>query len=272
MNPRTHIFPLVLALAAFSGCSSEQADSKKARITPDRIQGKAQVLTDATGATETAMSAGGPAVYIWEGMRRYRLFLNTPAELVHGDEYIAEGIHAQKVIDEIGDPDQGKNGYPLQSSCERVVRMAWSGLPFDVTDGRVSVLRASVKRYPARPVFLVTKLQAVAPKEGDTAPAKPKNAATDAKNIPEVAVAADKQRALLIEGPTVHPAPLWEPKGATVRCKVIIDETGKISDLESGTQLCEAVPWAQFRYQPPVQRSRPVKVSTEVEIRFEPRT
>ena len=33
---------------------------------------------------------------------------------------IAEGVYAQKAIDEIGDPDQAKNGYPLQSNCERM--------------------------------------------------------------------------------------------------------------------------------------------------------
>jgi hypothetical protein len=31
------------------------------------------------------------------------------------------------------------------------------------------------------------------------------------------------------------------------------------------------VPWSQFRYQPPVQNGHPVKVSTEVEVRFDPR-
>ena len=27
----------------------------------------------------------------------------------------------------MGDPDQGKNGYPLPGRCESVVKMAWSG-------------------------------------------------------------------------------------------------------------------------------------------------
>ena len=89
--------------------------------------------------------------------------------------------------------------------------------------------------------------------------------------MPEVSVAADKQRALLVEGPTVLEAPLWQPAGGTVRCKVVIDGEGKISDLQTGVQLCEAVPWSQFRYQPPVQGGRPVKVKTEVEVRFEAR-
>jgi hypothetical protein len=198
--------------------------------------------------------------------------LKTAVQIIPGKEYIAEGVYAQKAIDEIGDPDQGKNGYPLQSSCERVVRKAWSGLPFDVTDGHVSVLRARVKRYPARPVFLVTRLTPVTSKENgaDSADSK-KDAEAKEKDIPEVSVAADKQRALLIEGPTVQTAPLWEPAGGTVRCKVIIGKEGKISELETGMQLCEAVPWSQFRYQPPVQGGHSVKVKTEVEVRFEPR-
>ena len=98
-----------------------------------------------------------------------------------------------------------------------------------------------------------------------------KTTAAEAKDIPEVSVAADKQRALLLEGPTVQTAPLWEPAAGTVRCKVVINPEGKISELETGAQLCEAVPWSQFRYQPPVQGGHPVKVKTEVEIHFEPR-
>jgi hypothetical protein len=150
--------------------------------------------------------------------------------------------------------------------------MAWTGLAFDVTDAHVSVLRARVNRYPARPVFLVTRLTPVPSKEGGDASAEAKKVAeAEEKGIPEVSVAADKQRALLIEGPTVQPAPLWEPAGGTVRCKVVIDKEGRISELETGVQLCEAVPWSQFRYQPPVQGGHPVKVKTEVEVRFEPR-
>jgi hypothetical protein len=210
-------------------------------------------------------------VYLWEGSRRYRLFLRTAAEVVHGSEYIAEGVYAQKAIDEIGDPDQGKNGYPLQLSCERVVRMAWSGLPFDAVDGYASVLRARVMRYPARPVFLVTRIWPVTSTESSTPSAEPKKDATADEKIPEISVARDKQRAFLIEGPTVQTAPLWEPAGGTVRCKVVINPEGKISELETGAQLCETVPWAQFRYQPPVQGGHPVRVKTEVEVRFEPR-
>jgi hypothetical protein len=275
MNRKSRIFcSLVLTLAALGGCSSKPSanESKKAKTAPHRIQGKAQVLVQSGGANDAALNAGGPSVYLLEGARRYRLFLNTAAELVHGDAYIAEGVYAQKVIDEVGDPDQGKNGYPLRSSCERVVKMAWSGLAFDAVDAQAEVLRATVKRYPARPVFLVTRIRPVTSTASSTAAAEPKkDAAVEEKDLPEVDVAADKQRAFLIEGPAVQTAPLWEPAGRTVRCKVVISPEGKIAELETGVQLCETVPWDQFRYQPPVQGGHPVKVRTEVEVRFEPR-
>jgi hypothetical protein len=228
--------------------------------------------SDGNGASDAALNAGGPSVYIWEGAHRYRLFLRTAVEVVHGNEYIAEGVYAQKAIDGIGDPDQGKNGYPLQSSCERVVRMAWTGQPFDAVDAQAAVLRATVKRYPARAVFLVTRIRPVTSAESGAASAEPKkDAAAEEKNIPEVSVAADKQRALLIEGSPVQTAPLWEPEGGTVHCKVVIGPEGKISELESAAQLCETVPWSQFRYRPTVRGGHPVKVRTEVEVRFEPR-
>lgn len=276
MNCNAYKFcTLTLTLAGLVGCSSGPAakDSQKAAVAPDKIQGKVQVNLSETTAGDAALNAGGPSVYLWQGMQRYRLFFKSPVKLEPGKEYIAEGIYAQKAIDEIGDPDQGKNGYPLQSSCDRVVKKVWGGLAFDVTDGHVSVLQSRVKRYPARPVFLVTRISAVEPKEGDGQSADTKkDAEKKDKELPEVSVPADKQRALLIEGPTVQPAPLWERAGGTVRCKVIIDSKGKISELETGTQLCEAVPWSQFRYQPPVQGGKPVNVKTEVEVRYEPRT
>ena len=274
MNRSARIFCfLVFTLAALGGCSSGPPESKKAAAAPDRILGKAQVLEDSDGgATEAALNAGGPSVYLWEGMHRYRLFLRKPADVIHGNEYVAEGINAQKTIDEIGDPDQGKNGYPLQSSCESVVRKVWSGLPFDEFDADVSLLRAVIKRHPARAVFLVTGIRAATDAEISTVSTEPKkDAAAGEKNVPEISVPADKQRASLIEGPTVLPAPLWEPAGGTVRCKVVIDPAGKISELATGAQLCETVEWSQFRYQPPVQSGHPVKVDTEVEVRFEPR-
>jgi hypothetical protein len=275
MNRNARIFCfLILTLAALVGCSSKPSaqDSKKAETALDKIQGKAQVLTESGGASDAALNAGGPSVYLWVGARRYRLFLRTPVELVHGDQYVAEGVYAQKAIDEIGDPDQGKNGYPLQTSCERVVTTAWKGLPFDAIDSQAAVLRAIVKRYPARAVFLVAQIRPVTATESGAASAEPKKeAAAEEKTIKEVSVAADKQKALLMEGSPVQTAPLWEPEGGTVSCKVVIDPEGKISDLESTTQLCESVTWSQFRYQPPVQGGHPVKVKTEVEMRFEPR-
>jgi hypothetical protein len=272
-SARTYCF-LVVTLAALGGCSSKPSaqESKKTETAPDRIQGKAQVLVESGGASDAALNAGGPSLYLWEGATRYRLFLRTAVELVHGDEYIAEGVYAQKAIDEIGDPDQGKNGYPLQSSCERVVTMAWSNLPFDAIDSQAAILRATVKRHPARPVFLVARIRPVTSKDSGAASAEPKkDAAAEEKDIPEVTVAGDKQRALLIEGSPVQTAPLWEPAGGTVRCKVVIDPAGKISELESTAQLCETVPWSKFRYKPTVQGGHPVKVSTEVEVRFEAR-
>ncbi|MBZ5583948.1 MAG: energy transducer TonB [Acidobacteriia bacterium] len=267
---------LVLTLAALGGCSSKPSatDAKKAKTAPDTIQGKAQVLVDySSGASDAALNAGrSNSVYLWEGAHRYRLFLKTAVPIVHGSEYIAEGVYAQKAIEEIGDPDQGKNGYPLQSSCERVIKMAWSGLPFDEFDAKAQVLRATVKRYPARAVFLVTRIRPVTATEGGAASAgSKKGAVLEDKSIREISVAAEKQRALLVEGSAVQTAPLWEPEGGTVRCKVVIDPEGKITELETGAQLCETVAWDKFRYQPPVQAGHPVKVRTEVEVRFEAR-
>jgi hypothetical protein len=194
--------------------------------------------------------------------------LNKAFEVEPGQEYIAEGVYAQKAIDAIGDPDQGKKGYPLQSSCDRVVRMAWPGLAFDVTDSYTNSLRAKVNRFPARPVFLVTRIQPATSAADSTKQKKDIDAR--AKEAPK-AVPADKQRALLVEGPTALTAPLWEPAGGTARCKVVIDEEGKIAELDSGAQLCETVPWSQFRYQPTLKGGHPVRVNTEVEVRFDPR-
>ena len=52
---------------------------------------------------------------------------------------------------------------------------------------------------------------------------------------------------------------------------MLIDQDGTISELRTGAQLCETVLWSEFRFQPPVLRGKPVKVSTDVEVRFEPR-
>lgn len=273
MNHNSRILGfLVFTVGLWSGCSSHpQVDSRKGAVPLDRIQGKAQVLIEGGGTMDAALNAGSTSsVYIWEGPRRYRLFFKTPYEVTHGDQYLVEGIFAQKMIDEIGDPDEGKGGYPLRSSCERVVRTVWRGMPFDAVDLNAQVLLNRVNRYPARPVFMVTRIQPAKSTEGEGVAAKPKKDAEE-KDVPEVSVPADKQRTLLVESPPVQAAPLWEPNGGTVSCKVIIGSDGKIAELETGKQLCEFVQWSQYRYQPPVRSGHPVKVSTEVEVRFEPR-
>src|SRR5512133_2197476 len=152
-------FVLVLTLFGLSGCSGSGAkDAKKAAQPLDKIQGRAQVTDESGGPTDAALNAGGHSVYLWEGTKRYRLYLRTPVEIEHQRFYIAEGINAQKAIEEIGDPDQGKNGYPLPASCDRVVRMAWS-LSFDAVESTAALVRARVRRYPARPLFLVTRIR-----------------------------------------------------------------------------------------------------------------
>ena len=152
MNRNARIFCfLVFTLAALVGCSSEPSakDSKKAANSAGQNPGQGPSSGgNGRRATDAALNAGGPSVYLWEGTRRYRLFLRTPVDIVHGSEYVAEGVNAQKAIDEIGDPDQGKNGYPLASSCEHVVRLAWGALSFDLIDAQTSLLRATVKRHP----------------------------------------------------------------------------------------------------------------------------
>jgi hypothetical protein len=273
MNRNTFSFSfLVLTLAALGGCSSKPPaqQSDKAPAAPDKIQGKALVLEDAE-ASEAALNAGGPSVYLVEGLHRYRLVFKTAVEVVKEKEYVAEGVYAQKAIEEIGDPDQGKNGYPLSTSCDRVVKMAWSGLPFDIADGYASALRAKLKRFPARAMFLVTRIEPVTPKNGPNSAEPTANEEGKEKHIPEVAVPGDKQRVSLIESPAAQTAPLWEPAGGTVRCKVAINPEGKVSELDTGIQLCEAVQWSQFRYKPTIQRGHAVRVKTEVEVRFEPR-
>jgi hypothetical protein len=259
---------LVLTLAGLAGCSSEPS-AKPAAAAPDKIQGKALVALNESTASDAALNAGGPSVYLVDGLNRYRLFFNKAFEIQPNQEYSAEGVYAQKAIDAMGDPDQGKNGYPLESSCDRVVKMAWPGLPFDVTDSYTNSLRAKVKRFPARAVFLVTRIEAVT--SGADSTKQKKDAGAGEKGAPPVSVPADKQRTLLVEGPTTLTAPLWEPAGGTARCKVVIDEEGKIAELDSGAQLCETVPWSQFRYQPTVKGGHPVRVNTEVEVRFDPR-
>jgi hypothetical protein len=270
---RVHFFLAALAIAGMAACSSgpraKQASKSEAPL--DKIQGKIQLLAQGAGSADARLNEGQPVLYLWQGVRRYTLFFRKPADIVPGKEYAVEGIDAQKAIDEIGDPDEGQDGYPLASSCERVVRMAWSGLSFDETDGRAAALRVRVKRYPARPVFLVMRIQSVAPADSPASADRAAGAEGNDANIPEVPVAADKQRASLIAGPTTLTAPLWEPAGGMALCPVVIDTAGKISGLDTGMQLCEAVPWSEFRYRPLLQAGRAVKVKTEVEVRFKPR-
>jgi hypothetical protein len=266
MNPKApSTWFLVLAAAGLAGCSSDKQaqEAKKAAPVMHTITGKLQAMPSSTG-TDAALNAGGDSLFIRNGVRRYRLFLKAPVEVSPGTEYTVEGIFAQKAIDEIGDPAQGKSGYPLAASCQRVIRMAWGSQAMDVADSHASLLRAQVSRYPARPVFLVTKITPAPAGDG-------KKSDDDAKELPAVSVPAAKQAALRIAGVTELPAPLWAPEGGVARCKVVIDEKGMISDLDTGAQLCEAVPWADFRYPPPVQGSRPVRVKTEVEVRFTPK-
>jgi hypothetical protein len=263
ISDRYLIHFLFVGLTGLAACSSEAP--KKEVAAPDKIQGKAQIVLTETSALDASMNAGGPSVYLVKGLSRYRLFFNKSFQVDPGKEYAAEGVYAQKAVDAIGDPDQGKNGYPLESSCSSAVRMAWPGLALDLADSYAHSLRDRVKRFPARPVFLVTKIEPVESakqtKDGETAE----------KEAPEVSVPSDKQSALLIEGPTVLAAPLWAPSGGTARCKVVIDEEGKIAELNSGAQLCETAPWSQFRYKPTVKAGHPARVSTEVEVRFDPR-
>ena len=140
--------------------------------------------------------------------------------------------------------------------------MAWPGMSFDEVDTRASALRTRLLRYPARPIILVTRIIPTSPRDSGAPPQK---------EIPTITVAADKQKAQLVEGSPVQPAPLWEPAGGTAKCKVLIGADGKISELGTGGKLCEGIPWPQFRYQAPLQAGKPVKVRTEVEVRYEPR-
>jgi hypothetical protein len=125
-----------------------------------------------------------------------------------------------------------------------------------------TALRTTIQRHPARPVFLVTKLTPVTP---DTTADRKKESADEKP----VEVPGDKQKALLIDGPTVLKAPLWAPDAATLKCSIVIDGEGKVSDVQTGKQLCESVPWEKFSYKPTAQGGHPVKVQTDVEVKFE---
>ncbi len=144
-------------------------------------------------------------------------------------------------------------------------------MAFDEVDVKAAALKARVSRYPARTVFLVTKIRPATAAEMSAASVDTKKEEAE-KALPTVTVPADKQSALLIEGAPSQKAPLWEPKATTARCKLTIDSAGKVLELETGTQLCETVDWSKFSYKPTLQRGKPATVSTEVEVRFEPRT
>jgi len=206
---------LILGLAGLAGCSSQPP--KKETAAPDKIHGKAQIVSTETTGLDASMNAGGPSVYLVDGLSRYRLFFNKPFEVEPGKEYVAEGVYAQKAIDAMGDPDQGKNGYPLDSSCGTVVRTAWPGLALDLADSYANSLRDRVKRFPARPVFLVTKLE---PVSGATEAAKQGNDVATADRGPEVSIPADKQRALLIEAP-----PSWVRRFGNPRAERLAAES-----------------------------------------------
>src|SRR6185437_16023344 len=120
---------LVFAVCGLIGCSSPPP--KQAAPPPDKIQGKAQVVLSETTQLDASINGGGPTVYLVDGLNRYRLFFDKASPVDAGKEYMAEGVYAQKLIDKIGDPNQGKNGYPLGSSCNSVVRTAWPTLSFD---------------------------------------------------------------------------------------------------------------------------------------------
>ena len=64
--------------------------------------------------------------------------------------------------------------------------------------------------------------------------------------------------------------PLSKTQGRSIESRVVIDEEGKIAELDSGAQLCETVRCSQFRYAPTVKGCHPVRVNTEVEVRFDP--
>lgn len=265
MNSRS-LLPLLVAVAVagLSGCGGDKkvAGGKQAAPAPHQIKGKLETSPAVNGA-DSALNAGGDSLFIRNGVKRYRLFVKAPMDVAPGQVYTVEGVEAQKAIEEIGDPDKGKKGYPLASSCQKVIRMAWGSQSIDLADGQASVLRAQVNRYPARTIFLVTKITPVT-EEG-------KKAEEEEKDLPAISVAAEKQAALKTAGPATLPAPFWAPEGGLAKCKVIIDEKGAISELETGAQLCEAVPWGEFKYPAPVQGGKPVRVKTEVSVQFEAR-
>jgi hypothetical protein len=111
---------------------------------------------------------------------------------------------------------------------------------------RASVWRAGVKRYLARPVFLVVRMRPASQEESAASADRAAGAEENHENAAEVSVEAEKQSASLIAGLTVLTAPLWEPGGGTVRCQVMIDTEGKIAELGTGMQLSKVSPGLSF--------------------------
>ena len=80
MNRNAYVFCfLVLTLAGLGGCSSGPSakESKKAADRARQNPGKDPRVLSETTPTDAALNAGGPSVYLWEGVRRYRLFFKT---------------------------------------------------------------------------------------------------------------------------------------------------------------------------------------------------
>src|SRR5260370_40299368 len=116
MIRNTYVFGfLVFTLVGLAGCSSEPAAKASKQATPpDKIQGKALILDESTAA-DAAMNAGGPSVYLVDGLTRDRLFFNKAFPVEAGKEHMAEGVYAQQAIDAMGDPHNLTNQTPLQS-------------------------------------------------------------------------------------------------------------------------------------------------------------
>jgi hypothetical protein len=267
MKRYAYLFCLLgLTLALLGGCSSQPAADQAKKAAPlDKIQGRLQLLPS-ENSTDAALNAGGTSAFIWVGPRRFRLFLTTRPELVHGDQYAVEGIWAQKLIDSIGDPANGANGYPLDDSCRKVVTTMWKNLAFDAIDTQSGLVCSVIKRRPGRPLFLVAKIEPVTLDD-----AAKKKAAADKEKHPEIDVPADKLKAQLIESAPVETAPLFQPAGGKETCKVYINDQGKVSELLSGRPLCEAVDWSKYSWKPTLQGGKPVWVNSEVEVTFSPR-
>jgi hypothetical protein len=146
----------------------------------------------------------------------------------------------------------------------------WKNLAFDALDAQSGLVCSVIKRRPARPLFLVTKIEPLALDDAakQKAVADKKKAEADKK---EITVPAAKQKALLLESAPVQTAPLFQPAGGKETCKVFIDDQGKVDQMLSGRPLCEAVDWSKYSWKPTLQAGKPVWVNSEVEIHFDPR-